>query len=53
MLVAACKLLVVCGMWDLVPWPGIKLRPPAVAAPVLVTGSPGKFPKFSNYKKLF
>ena len=21
-----------CGMWDLVPWPGIKPRPPALGA---------------------
>ena len=29
-----------CGKWDLVPWPGIKPRPPALG--VLATGPPGK-----------
>ena len=27
-----------CGMWDLVPWPGIKLGPPALGAWNLSTG---------------
>ena len=31
-----------CGMWDLVPRPGIKPRPPALGVCVLVTGLPGK-----------
>ena len=39
-LVAACVISVFteacgffsCGMWDLVPWPGIELRPPALGA---------------------
>ena len=38
-LVAACELLVAvfklinsCDMWNLVPWPGMELRPPALGA---------------------
>ena len=31
-LVAACGLLVAACMWDLVPWPGIEPRPPALGA---------------------
>ena len=31
-----------CIMWDLVPWPGIELRPPALEAWVLATDPPGK-----------
>ena len=31
-LVVACELLVAACMWDLVPWPGIKTRPPALGA---------------------
>ena len=29
-----------CGMWDLVPWPGIKPRCPALGAGVLASGPP-------------
>ena len=29
-------------MWDLVPWPGIELRPSALGVQILVTGPPGK-----------
>ena len=31
-----------CSMWDLVLWPGIKPRPPALEHRVLTTGTPGK-----------
>ena len=31
-----------CGMWDLVPWPGIKPRPLHWEGGVLATGPPGK-----------
>ena len=31
-----------CGMWDLVPWTGIKPWLPALELRVLATGSPGK-----------
>ena len=31
-----------CGMWRLVPWPGIEHGPPALGARVLATGPPGK-----------
>ena len=33
-----------CGMWDLNPWPGIELAPPASEGEVPITGPPGKFP---------
>ena len=34
-----------CGMWDLVPWSGIKLGHPALGmCGVLAAGLPGKFP---------
>ena len=32
-------------MWDIVPWPGIKPRPPALGAQGLDTGPPGKSPE--------
>ena len=32
-----------CGMWDLVPRPGIKSGAPALEGGVLTTGPPGKF----------
>ena len=32
-----------CGMWDLVPWPGIKPKSSALGVWVLATGPPGKF----------
>ena len=40
-------LVFACGifsysMWYLVPWPGIKLRPPCTGNAVLATGPPGK-----------
>ena len=31
-----------CGMWDLVPQPGIE---PCIGSAVLATGPPGKFPE--------
>ena len=31
-----------CGMWDLVPQPGIEPKPPALNGRVLTTGPPGK-----------
>ena len=31
-----------CSMWDLVPWPGIEPRPPALELGVLASGPPGK-----------
>ena len=31
-----------CGMWDLVPWPGIESRPPTLGAWNLSTGLPGQ-----------
>ena len=44
-----------CGMRDLVPWPGIHPRPPALGAWVLTAGSPGKSltPASSNSNFLF
>ena len=33
-----------CGIWDLVPWPGIEPRPLHWELRVLATGPPGKFP---------
>ena len=33
-----------CGMWHLVPWSGIKPRPPALGAWSLASGPPGKSP---------
>ena len=30
--IAACRILFSCGMWDLVPWPGIEPGPPALWA---------------------
>lgn len=47
--VAACELLV-CGIWDLVPWPQIEPRPPALVAKVSATGPPEKF--FYNFTKV-
>ena len=35
-LVVACEFLVVTGMWDLVPWPGIEPEPPALGAQSLI-----------------
>ena len=32
LLAAVCELLVAACMWELVPWPGIKPRPPALGA---------------------
>ena len=32
-----------CGMWDLVPWPGINPGSPALEHGVLATGPPGRF----------
>ena len=37
-------------MWDLVPWPGIDPRPPALGAGVLTTGLSGKSPIFSSLR---
>ena len=31
-----------CGMWDLVPWPGIEPKPPDWERGILTTGPPGK-----------
>ena len=36
-LVVACSISS-CGIWDLDPWPRIKLRPPALGCEVLATG---------------
>ena len=51
---AACRIFswgmrtLSCGMWDLVPWPGIEPGPPALGA-VLATGPPVKTcPGISN-----
>ena len=33
-----------CGIWDLVPWPGVEPRPLHWELRVLATGPPGKFP---------
>ena len=32
-----------CGMWNLVPWPGIEPRPPALGVQSPATGPPAKF----------
>ena len=42
--VVVCRIFS-CGMWDLVPWPRIKPRPPALGAQILTTGQPGKSPE--------
>ena len=35
-LIAACSIIFFsCDMWDLVPWPGIEPRPPALGAQIL------------------
>ena len=41
-LVAAHGIFDLCGMWDLIPWPGIKPRAPALGARVLAAGPQGK-----------
>ena len=39
-------------MWDLVPWPGMELRPHVLwECRVLATGSPGKSPSFLKKQK--
>ena len=38
-----CCIMQDLGMWDLVPWPGIKPRPPALWAWSLSHWTPGKF----------
>ena len=35
-LLEACELLLAARMWDLVPWPGIEPRPPALGAQSLI-----------------
>ena len=40
-LIAACGILS-CSIWDLVPWPGIQPRLPALGHGVLASGPPGK-----------
>ena len=50
--ICLCQVLIVahgifclcCGMWDLVPWPGIKLRPPALRAQSLSHWTTRKVP---------
>ena len=50
-----------CSMWDLVPWPGIEPRPPALGVQslsywecrALATGPPGKSPHFGFDLYLF
>ena len=39
-------------MWDLVPWPGMEPRPPAVGALSLTTRPPGKSPNECLFKYL-
>ena len=39
-----------CGMWDLVPWPGIKPRPPALG--VLATEPTREIPSMSYILKM-
>ena len=46
-LVAACKLLVVACMWDLVPGPGIEPRPPALGVQSLSRWTPREVPQFT------
>ena len=36
-----------CGMWDLVPWPGIEPIPPPLQHGVLATGPPGNSQKWN------
>ena len=51
LIIAACGIFsysmrtLSCGMWNLVPWPGIEPRPPALGAWGLATGPPGKSPE--------
>ena len=43
MLTVSCGMQILsCGMWDLVSWPRVKPRPPALVAWSLTTGLPGK-----------
>ena len=39
-----------CGIWDLVPWPGIQTGAPALGAQSLSPGPPGKSPE-SNFNE--
>ena len=39
------------GMWVLVPWPGIELRPAVLGAQNLATGPPEKSQNFIFYMK--
>ena len=54
-----CRVLVsgifCCGMWDLVPWPGIELMPPALGTQSLshwTTGKSWVFFQFSSVQSL-
>ena len=47
LLAVACGLLVVACMWDLVPRPGIELRPPALGAWSLTHWTTREVPKAS------
>ena len=42
-----------CGMWDLVPWPGIEPRPPALGVWCLTTGPSGRSLDLFLIKDLF
>ena len=55
-LVAACGIFS-CGMWDLVPWPGIKPGPPELGARSLSHWTTREVPSFTvsifHFKKVF
>ena len=51
--VAACELLVAACMWDLVPWPGIEPRPPALGAWSLIHCATREVLTFLYFKKFY
>ena len=50
-LVVACGIFS-CGMWDLVPWPGIEPGPPALGAQSLSHWTTREVPRTANLKLL-
>ena len=47
----SCSILSLhCGMWDLVPWPGIEPRPPALGAPSLIHWTTREIPYTWHFK---
>ena len=50
LLTMACELLS-CGLWDLVPWPGIEPGPLHWECGILATGLPGKSHLYEFYER--